>query len=57
MNGLDAAGREMVAGVVAARRREGAVILASNDPRDLADADTLVEMAPAGGKTCREGKR
>lgn len=56
MNGLDAAGREMVAGVVAARRREGAVILASNDPRDLADADTLVEMAPAGGKT-PEGKR
>jgi ABC-type multidrug transport system ATPase subunit len=56
MNGLDADGREMVAGVVAARRKEGAVILASNDPRDLAGADALVEMAPAGRKT-PEGTR
>ncbi|MDQ6894157.1 MAG: ABC transporter ATP-binding protein [Acidobacteriota bacterium] len=51
MNGLDADGREMVAAVVAARREEGAVILASNDPRDLAGADALVEMVPANGKT------
>ena len=47
MNGLDAAGRDMVTEVVAARRKEGAVVLASNDPRDLAGADSVVEIAPA----------
>ena len=51
MNGLDAAGREMVTEVVAARRREGAVVLASNDPRDLAGADAVVEIAPARGRS------
>lgn len=50
MNGLDAAGRDMVTEVVAARRREGAVVLASNDPRDLAGADAVVEIAPPGSK-------
>jgi len=45
MNGLDAPGREMVTAVVAARRKEGAVVLASNDPRDLAGADAVVEIA------------
>ena len=45
MNGLDAPGRDMVTAVVAARRKEGAVVLASNDPRDLAGADAVVEIA------------
>ncbi|HYK42472.1 MAG TPA: ABC transporter ATP-binding protein [Thermoanaerobaculia bacterium] len=53
MNGLDAAGREMVSEVVAARRREGAVVLASNDPRDLSGADAVVEIAPARARLTR----
>jgi heme exporter protein A len=56
MNGLDAAGREMVTEVVAARRREGAVVLASNDPRDLTGADAMVEIAPARSRQTQGGR-
>jgi ABC-type multidrug transport system ATPase subunit len=44
MIGLDTDGRSIVEGVVEARRREGLVILASNDPRDFVRPDQVVEL-------------
>ncbi len=44
MLGLDADGRAIVGRVVAARRKEGVVILASNDPRDFVEPDQVVEL-------------
>jgi hypothetical protein len=44
MIGLDTDGRSIVEGVVEARRREGLVILASNDPRDFVRPEQVVEL-------------
>jgi len=44
MVGLDAAGRELVAGLIASHRRAGAVLLASNDERDFVDPDQFVSL-------------
>ena len=44
MIGLDTDGRAIVERVVDARRRDGVVILASNDPRDFAQPDNVVEL-------------
>ena len=44
MIGLDADGRAIVEKAVAAKRRDGLVILASNDPRDFVDPDQVVEL-------------
>lgn len=41
---LDEAGREAVASIVAEQRTRGAVVLASNDPRDLALTDRRVSL-------------
>lgn len=41
---LDEAGRAVVAKLVAAQRRGGAAVVASNDPRDLALADEVVSL-------------
>jgi heme exporter protein A len=41
---LDADGVDVVAQIVAAQRRRGAAIVASNDPRDLALADTRISL-------------
>ncbi len=49
MQGLDVPGREVVLGIVAAARRSGAVVLASNDERDFVDPDRRVELG-AGGR-------
>ena len=50
--GLDAEGRAVLAALVARMRERGAVVLASNDERDLAGADERVELgAGAGRKT------
>ena len=46
-NGLDAEGRAVLAALVARIRERGAVVLASNDERDLAGADERIEL---GGK-------
>ncbi len=50
MNGLDTSGRDVVSGIVGERRALGAVVLASNDPRDLETADRIVVLpgTPAG---------
>ena len=42
--GLDAEGRAAVEGVIARRRREAVVVVASNDPRDLAQPDQVIEL-------------
>jgi ABC-2 type transport system ATP-binding protein len=44
MIGLDTDGRAIVERVVTARRRDGLVILASNDPRDFVEPDQVVEL-------------
>jgi ABC-type multidrug transport system ATPase subunit len=44
MVGLDAAGRELVAGLIASHRRAGAVLLASNDERDFVSPDQIVSL-------------
>jgi ABC-2 type transport system ATP-binding protein len=44
MIGLDTDGRAIVEQAVAARRRDGLVILASNDPRDFVEPDQVVEL-------------
>jgi ABC-type multidrug transport system ATPase subunit len=44
MIGLDAEGRSIVERLMAVRRRGGLVVLASNDPRDFADPDQVVEL-------------
>ncbi|HEX4441459.1 MAG TPA: ABC transporter ATP-binding protein [Thermoanaerobaculia bacterium] len=43
-NGLDAEGRAILSAVIERARRRGAVVLASNDERDLAGADQRVEL-------------
>ncbi len=43
-SGLDVEGREIVHGLVGAARRRGAVVLASNDERDLVEPDRRVEL-------------
>ncbi len=48
MNGLDASGREIASRLVEASRREGAVILASNDARDFETPDQT--LALGGGR-------
>ncbi|HSS44841.1 MAG TPA: ABC transporter ATP-binding protein [Thermoanaerobaculia bacterium] len=42
--GLDAEGRAAVEGVIAGRRREAVVVVASNDPRDFAQPDQVIEL-------------
>ncbi len=49
MIGLDTDGRAIVERVVAARRRDGLVILASNDPRDFVEPDQVVELGRESG--------
>ena len=44
MVGLDTEGREIVERIVAANRREGLVVLASNDPRDFMTPDQVIEL-------------
>ena len=44
MIGLDTAGRETIARVVAAARRDGVVILASNDERDFVAPDQRIDL-------------
>jgi ABC-type multidrug transport system ATPase subunit len=44
MIGLDTEGRAIVERAVAARRRDGLVVLASNDARDFTDPDQTVEL-------------
>ena len=44
MVGLDTEGREIVERIVAANRREGLVVLASNDPRDFMAPDQVIEL-------------
>ena len=48
MIGLDTDGRAIVERVVAAQRRDGLVILASNDPRDFVDPEQVVELGRNG---------
>ena len=42
--GMDAEGRARVGEVLKEKRSEGAVVLASNDPRDLEDADRVLDL-------------
>jgi ABC-type multidrug transport system ATPase subunit len=44
MVGLDAAGRQLVSGLIAARRKTGAVLLASNDERDFVEPDQMLSL-------------
>ncbi|HEY6929169.1 MAG TPA: ABC transporter ATP-binding protein [Thermoanaerobaculia bacterium] len=44
MAGLDVSGRELVARLIAARRRNGAVFLASNDERDFVQPDQTLSL-------------
>ena len=44
MIGLDTDGRAIVERVVAAQRRAGLVVLASNDPHDFTEPDQVVEL-------------
>jgi ABC-type multidrug transport system ATPase subunit len=46
-NGLDPDGRAVLDGIVERGRRRGAVVLASNDERDLVGADQRVELTGA----------
>lgn len=50
MAGLDVEGREMVHRVVDEARREGAVVLASNDERDFVEPDQRVELGSFGSR-------
>jgi heme exporter protein A len=52
MIGLDTDGRAIVERVVAAQRRKGLVVLASNDSRDFTEPDQAVELGRdlAGGR-------
>ncbi len=50
-SGLDVEGRDIVHGLVAAARRRGAVVLASNDERDLVEPDQRVELGARAGRT------
>jgi ABC-type multidrug transport system ATPase subunit len=43
-NGLDSEGRAVLASLVDRARRRGAVVVASNDERDLAGADERIEL-------------
>jgi ABC-type multidrug transport system ATPase subunit len=45
--GLDADGRTRVTAVIAERRREGPVFVASNDPADLGQPDRAVALGRA----------
>lgn len=53
MIGLDTDGRAIVERVVAAKRAEGLVVLASNDPRDFAEPDQVVTL----GRETVDGRR
>jgi ABC-type multidrug transport system ATPase subunit len=53
MIGLDTDGRAIVERVVDAHRRDGLVILASNDPRDFVAPDQVVEL----GRETVDGRR
>lgn len=44
MAGLDSEGRAAVQRVVSSRRREGSIVLASNDSRDFAEPDRVLEL-------------
>ena len=44
MLGLDPAGRAIVERVVVAKRRDGLVVLASNDPRDFPSPEQVVDL-------------
>jgi ABC-type multidrug transport system ATPase subunit len=44
-SGLDTSGREIVRRVVEEARHRGAVILASNDERDFANAERRIDLA------------
>lgn len=54
MIGLDTDGRAIVERVVAAQRRKGLVVLASNDSRDFLEPDQVVEL---GGRETEGGRR
>ncbi len=41
---LDEAGRDMVAGLIARQRRHGLVVLATNDPEEVAHGDVIVRL-------------
>ncbi|MCA1610175.1 MAG: hypothetical protein LC780_04710 [Acidobacteria bacterium] len=47
MLGLDAEGRAIVSRIVEEKRRNGAVLLASNDPRDFEGADQSLVLPGA----------
>jgi ABC-type multidrug transport system ATPase subunit len=57
MAGLDLDGRETVFGVVAAARRRGPVLLASNDERDFVDPEQRIELGVAGKRKTEIGNR
>lgn len=44
MAGLDAEGRHLVERAIADQRREGALVLASNDERDFVDPEQVIEL-------------
>ena len=51
MIGLDTAGRETIARTIAAARRDGVVILASNDERDFVAPEQSIVMGAVGRAT------
>ncbi len=51
MIGLDTAGRETIAGTIAAARREGVVILASNDERDFVAPEQRIALGAGARAT------
>lgn len=55
MIGLDVPGRAVALGLVAARRKTGAVVLASNDARDFESPDEKVELPGASGASGASG--
>jgi heme exporter protein A len=55
--GLDLPGRETAFRLVEERRRAGAVVLASSDPRDFDRPDAVVELGGAGNGKRRNGVR
>jgi ABC-type multidrug transport system ATPase subunit len=54
MIGLDTDGRAIVERVIAAQRRVGLAVLASNDSRDFVAPDQTVEL---GGRETVDGRR
>lgn len=50
MTGLDVAGRDIALGLIATRRRNGAVVLASNDARDFEAPDARLELPGRRGE-------